>query len=434
MRKAPFVSACIPALRLGSAVSQSTILFSKFASSPTREVEAGHRRSGEDRHAGQEDTGDPGSLTGNMNHGPLSYINSCHIADIRLTQAANAVCEEAPTHAHREDAILQPIQRIPAVARLALVVTLLLGAAVTAPATRAADLIPVRVANFQNVVVLPLFHGIDKGYFKEAGLDVQIVKVATGAASVSAVAANQADIGWAAATVPMFARSNSVLVKIFMTADQEGPPDHYGSFIDVTGRSGVTSFAQLKGKTVMINAFGTAGELSIRDRLQQAGVTWDDVKKVVVPFPQMPAAFELGNADAVVPIQPMQAAIMANKAIAAKVLASGNLSVSSTQVVTASCYFATDSWLADNEKAALAFGRAYLRAQKEIHADLALRLALVMKISGMERATAETIPEAWFNDLAIKKEAVAPIYDALIRTGMMTKTFPVDDVVATLPF
>jgi hypothetical protein len=57
-----------------------------------------------------------------------------------------------------------------------------------------------------------------------------------------------------------------------------------------------------------------------------------------------------------------------------------------------------------------------------------------MKISGMERATAETIPEAWFNDLAIKKEAVAPIYDALIRTGMMTKTFPVDDVVATLPF
>ena len=332
--------------------------------------------------------------------------------------------------------MLQPIQWIPAwsVARLPLIVTLFLGLAVTARATRAADLIPVRIANFQNVVVLPLFHGIDKGYFKEAGLDVEIVKVATGAASVSAVAANQADIGWAAATVPMFARSNSVPVKIFMTADQEGPPDHYGSFIDVSGRSGVTSFAQLKGKTVMINAFGTAGELSIRDRLQQAGVAWDDVKKVVVPFPQMPAAFELGNADAVVPIQPMQAAILANKATAAKVLASGNLSASSRQVVTASCYFATDSWLANNTNAALAFGRAYLRAQKEIHADPALRLALVMKISGMERPTAETIPEAWFENLAITKEAVAPIYDALVRTGMMTKNFPVDDVIATLPF
>ncbi len=318
--------------------------------------------------------------------------------------------------------------------RVVLILALLLGAAIIAPAARAADLIPLRVANFQNVVVLPLFYGIDKGYFKEAGIEIEIVKVATGAASVSAVAASQADIGWAAATVPMFARSNGVPVKIFMTADQEGPPDHYGSFIDASGRSGVTSFAQLKGKTVMINAFGTAGELSIRDRLQQAGVSWDDVKKVVVPFPQMPAAFELGNADAVVPIQPMQAAILANKAIAAKVLASGNLSASSTRVVTASCYFATDSWLANNEKAALAFGRAYLRAQKEIHADPALRLALVMKISGMERATAETIPEAWFENLAITKDAVAPIYDALVRTGMMTKTFPVGDVITTLPF
>ncbi len=83
---------------------------------------------------------------------------------------------------------------------------------------------------------LPLFHGIDKGYFKEAGLEIEIVKVATGAASVSAVASAQADIGWAAATVPIFARSNGVPVKMFMTADQEGPPDHYGTFITASGQ------------------------------------------------------------------------------------------------------------------------------------------------------------------------------------------------------
>ena len=177
---------------------------------------------------------------------------------------------------------------------------------------------------------------MDKGYFEEAGLEIEIVKVATGAASVSAVASAQADLGWAAATVPMFARSNGVPVKIFMTADQEGPPDHYGTYITASAKSGINSFADMKGKTVMINAFGTAGELAIRDRLQLAGVSWDDVKKVVVPFPQMPAALELGNADVVVTIFPMQAAIMANKAIGGKVLGRGNLSVSGTQVVTAS--------------------------------------------------------------------------------------------------
>lgn len=308
------------------------------------------------------------------------------------------------------------------------------GAASSPTPVSAQQLTLLRVTNFQNTVVLGLYHGIDKGYFKDAGLDLQLVRVATGAAAVSAVASNQADIGWAATTVPIFARSNGVNVKAFMTADQEGPPDHYGTFIDASAKSGVTSFADLKGKTVMINAFGTAGELAIRDRLQKAGVSWDDVKKVTVPFPQMQAALELGNADVAITIQPMHASIMANKAIGAKVLDVGTLSDSRTKAVTASVYFAGDEWLAKNEKLALAFGRAFLRAQKEVHADPKLRLELVMKIAGMDEATAQTVPEAWFETLAITKEAATPAYDTLIRTGMMTKSFPVEDVIATLPF
>src|SRR5689334_8238480 len=105
----------------------------------------------------------------------------------------------------------------------------------------AQQLTPLRVTNFDNTIVLGLYRGIDKGYFKEAGIDLQIVKVATGAAAVSAVASGEADIGWAAATVPIFARSNGVPVKIFMTADQEGPPNHYGTFLDVSAKSGVNS-------------------------------------------------------------------------------------------------------------------------------------------------------------------------------------------------
>jgi ABC-type nitrate/sulfonate/bicarbonate transport system substrate-binding protein len=311
---------------------------------------------------------------------------------------------------------------------------LVVSAAMSPGPACAQQLTPLRVSNFQNTVVLGLYHGIDKGYFKEAGLDVEIVRVATGAAAVSAVASGQADIGWAATTVPIFARSNGVKVKAFMTADQEGPPDHYGTFIDASAKSGITSFADLKGKTVMINAFGTAGELAIRDRLQKAGVSWDDVKKVTVPFPQMQAALELGNADVAVTIQPMHASIMANKAIGAKVLDVGTLSDSHTKPATASVYFASDDWLAKNEKTALAFGRAFLRAQKEVHDDPKLRLELVMKIAGMDEATAKTVPEAWFETLAITREAVTPAYDTLIRTGMMTRSFPAEDVIATLPF
>jgi ABC-type nitrate/sulfonate/bicarbonate transport system substrate-binding protein len=318
--------------------------------------------------------------------------------------------------------------------RIALTATLAFGAALCAAGVQAQNLTTVRIATFQNAITLALYYGIDKGYFKEAGLDVQQVKVASGAASIQAVAAGQAEIGWAATAVPMFARSNGVKVRMFMTVDQEGPPNHYGTFFAASGKSGVTDFKNIKGKTIVINAFGTAGELGFRERLQAAGVAWEDVKVVVVPFPQMPAALELGNGDVVCTIQPMYAAIAANKAIDAKLLDRGTLMASAKQAVTASAYFATDDWIAKNEKIAIAFGRAYLRGQKEIHADPKLRLELVMKIAGMDRPTAETIPEAWFETLSVRKDSVAPNYDALVKTGMLKTPFPLDDVIATLPY
>ncbi|HVV93165.1 MAG TPA: ABC transporter substrate-binding protein [Hyphomicrobiales bacterium] len=304
-----------------------------------------------------------------------------------------------------------------------------------ATGTTAAEATTIRVANFTNASTLPLYYGMEKGYFKDAGINVEIVKVATGAASVAAVASGAADIGWAASAVPIFARGKGVKVKMFMTASDDGPPDHYGLSIDATKRSGVTSFAQMKGKTVMINAFGTATELSVRIRIQRAGVNWDDVKKVVVPFPQMPAALELGNADVGAMIQPMQSQVVANKAIGAIILGRGVLPESKHRPITVSSFFATDAWLAKSEKAALAFGRAYLKAAKELRANDKLRVAQLVKVTGMKPAMAAIIPDpTWFHDLAITKPAVEPNYADLVESGMLKTKFNVDDVIATLPF
>jgi ABC-type nitrate/sulfonate/bicarbonate transport system substrate-binding protein len=323
----------------------------------------------------------------------------------------------------------------PAVRVAAIVLAVVTATVAQASPVKAAGLTTLRVANFTNANVLPLLYGIEKGYFKAAGLDVQIVKVPDGAASVSAVASGQADIGWSATAVPMFARANGVAVKIFMTAGQEGPPDHFGTFIDATAKSGVTKFSQMKGKTVVINAFGTATELAIRERLMQAGISWDDVKKVVVPFPQMPAALQLGDADVAVTIQPMQTLIMANKAIGAVELDHGTLMESHQAPVTAACYFATEAWLASHRDVALAFGRAYLRAATEVRASAQLRADLLVKAVGMKPSLAAVMPDpTWFQDLSVTEAAVQPNDEALVRVGMMKKAFPVHDVIDTLAY
>jgi len=159
------------------------------------------------------------------------------------------------------------------------------------------------------------------------------------------------------------------------------------------------------------------------------------VKTIVVPFPQMPAALQLGDADVAVTIYPMQALIMANKAIAAVMLDKGTLIESHAAPVTAACYFATEGWLAKNRAVALAFGRAYLRAAKEVRASAQLRTDLLVKLIGMKPALAALIPDpTWFHELSVTKAAVQPNYEALIHTGMLTKTFPIDSVIETLPY
>jgi ABC-type nitrate/sulfonate/bicarbonate transport system substrate-binding protein len=149
----------------------------------------------------------------------------------------------------------------------------------------------------------------------------------------------------------------------------------------------------------------------------------------------MPAALELGNADVGAMIQPMQSQVIANKAIGAVVLGKGVLPESKDRPINVSSFFATDGWLAKNEKTALAFGRAYLKAAKELRADKELRVKELVSVTKMKPQMAAIIPDpTWFNDIAITKAAVEPNYADLVEAGMLKPTFKVDDVIATLPY
>lgn len=298
----------------------------------------------------------------------------------------------------------------------------------------AAGLAKVRVANLaHNSTVLALYHGLDKGYFKDEGLDVEVITVPTGPATVSALVSGAADVSWAAATVGLFAHARGIPVKLFLTTNQEYPPDHWTVWVVATGRSGVKSVKDLKGKTVMINANGTAGELAFRDRLVSVGLHWDDVKHVVVPFPQMLAALELGRADAAATFDAVQHPIMASKQIAARIIGYGTLAKTSAPT-TSSAYFALGDWLAKNRDAAIRFGRAYDRGNKEILADAKLRIDLIVKAIGVDPqlAALSTTPE--YKTPAVEPGAVAPVLDALVRCRMLEKPYPIGDVVETLPF
>jgi NitT/TauT family transport system substrate-binding protein len=80
----------------------------------------------------------------------------------------------------------------------------------------------------------------------------------------------------------------------------------------VSATSGITSVADLAGKTIAANALEGENELALDAVLKAHGVSPSSVHVVAMPFPSMPAALASGQVQAVTVVEPFVAAIEAS--------------------------------------------------------------------------------------------------------------------------
>src|SRR6202034_2724162 len=94
--------------------------------------------------------------------------------------------------------LLSIVARTLTVAGLAAITSMALPAAITAQAPE-----HITVGASTDDLVRPLLYAVDAGLFKKAGLDVEIVKLANGAAVAAAVAGGSLDLGKGSALTPV---------------------------------------------------------------------------------------------------------------------------------------------------------------------------------------------------------------------------------------
>jgi ABC-type nitrate/sulfonate/bicarbonate transport system substrate-binding protein len=173
--------------------------------------------------------------------------------------------------------------------------------------------------------MLPALHAQEKGYFKDAGLDVEATPVQGGPAAVAALASGEADVAYAAFVPPINARIGGLPVKLFLTLSHEVEPDFKYTFITATKASGISKLADVKGKKISMNANGGLCELMWRDHLAAVGLKIEDAEMVILPFPEQEKAMEQGNIDAACTINPFHASMTANANLGAVDVARGML-------------------------------------------------------------------------------------------------------------
>ena len=139
----------------------------------------------------------------------------------------------------------------------------------------------------------PLFIGVDKGFFKEFGVDPELVFFQAAAPIATALATGQIDVGATGVTAALY---NIVLggEQIWLVADKGREWPGYPLTGIVVQKElydgGLRQIADLKGKRVGITTLGSTFHYSLGTILEKSGLKLEDVR--VVPLQTMPAAIE----------------------------------------------------------------------------------------------------------------------------------------------
>ncbi|MDR2128117.1 MAG: ABC transporter substrate-binding protein [Burkholderiaceae bacterium] len=241
------------------------------------------------------------------------------------------------------------------VAKIASRITVLVASASMAVAAQAQDTkIALGISGWTGFAPLTL---ADKtGIFKKNGLDVELkmipqkdrhLALASGAIQCAATTV-ETHVAWNTNGVP--------IVQIFQMDVSHGADG-------LAVRNDIKSFADLKGKTVAVDAPGSASYFTLAWLLSKNGMRIKDVKTMTLAPQPAAQSFVAGQNDAAVTYEPYLSTVRAN-AKAGKILAT---TLEFPHIMdTVGC---SPKWLKDNPKAARILTDSYFEALEMIKTD-----------------------------------------------------------------
>jgi NitT/TauT family transport system substrate-binding protein len=161
----------------------------------------------------------------------------------------------------------------------------------------------------------PLFLALEKGYLRDAGIDLQLQEVRSASDTIAFLGRGDIDVAFGNIGVPLFnAIERGVDVKVVAgmstypeKADTLSPaPIVVRKALADSGE--VKSVKDLKGRKVAFNTRGGVIEYLVAGALKQAGLTVADIEVATIPFPDMIVALSNGAVDAAVMPEPISTA------------------------------------------------------------------------------------------------------------------------------
>ena len=274
-----------------------------------------------------------------------------------------------------------------------------------------------------SVFYAPLYAAISLGYFKDEGLEIELVNGGGADKSMTALLTGQADIGLMGPEAAIYVfnegREDSAMVIGQLTKRD-------GSFL--MGREPNDNFqwSELQGKTVIGGRKGGVPEMTLEYVLRQNGLEpgVDVEVDTSIQFNLMGGAFEGGTGDYVTLCEPT-ASLFEQEGKGYIMAAVGQESGE----VPYTAFMATKSYIKSNPEVVKSFLKAVYRGQQWVQkaSDKELAEAIVEFFPDTSVETLMLVAksyrqiDAWMDVPVMKQEAFDRLQDIIIQAGVLTE-------------
>ena len=264
-----------------------------------------------------------------------------------------------------------------------------------------------------------LYIAQQRGFFRDQGLNVKIEPIISGANAITGQLAGNYDV--VLGNYVSYILADALHHDKFQVLAPGAADSANDSALLVPPGSPIQSVADLKGKTVAVNALNNIGTVFITSVLSEyaMGLKADHIRLVVVPFPLMSQALKTHKVDAAWMVEPF---VTYAEMAGAQPLADTN--AGATQNLPLGGYMVTQSWEQKYPGTADAFRRALRQGQEVAATNSPAVWRGLEKYAGMPSSVAEIIALPNY-PLANQYDEIQRVANLMLQYNMLSQNFDV---------
>ena len=283
----------------------------------------------------------------------------------------------------------------------------------------------------RSVFYAPQYVAINNGYFKENGMEIELSTGQGADAVMTAVLANQCDIGFAGpeASIYVYNEGKEDYTQVFAQMTKKD-----GSLLIARNETDNFSWQDLKGKTVIPGRKGGVPYITLEYVLRKNGI--DPQKDVTlddsIKFDLMAGAFASGNADYVTLFEPT--ASLTEQEGKGYIVASVGEEAGE---IPYTAYFAKKSYIENNQETIQKFTNSIYQGQQWVKEHSAEEIAEVIQNFFPDTeiellsAAIQTYKDidAWNDTPVLKQESFDRLQEVMTLAGELSQTAPYEQIV-----